>query len=67
MRRREEKKLECRLKRRTFPFSGIFQPTADKKNLKFSLKWGGGREVPGFSLKLGLKSLVILTALNKPS
>ena len=66
MRRREEKKLECRLKRRTFSFLGTFQPTAGEK-FKILIKIGGGREVPDFSLRLGLKSLVIVEALNKPS
>ena len=61
------KKIECRLKRRTFSFLGTFQPTAGEK-FKILIKIGGaGREVPDFSLRLGLKSLVIVEALNKPS
>ena len=51
------KKIECRLKRRTFSFLGTFQPTAGEK-FKILIKIGGG---------LGLKSLVIVEALNKPS
>ena len=56
------------VKKEDFSILRDFSAHCWQKEFEILIKMeGGGREVPGFSLKLGLKSLVILTALNKPS
>ena len=55
------------VKKEDFSILRDFSAHCWQKEFEILIKIGGGREVPGFSLKLGLKSLVILTALNKPS
>ena len=55
------------VKKEDFSILRDFSAHCWQKEFEILIKMEGGREVPGFSLKLGLKSLVILTALNKPS